>query len=672
MYLSRLVIKNYRSIESLDIQLAKGKNVIVGRNNSGKSNIMKALDLVLGESAPTYKKYENVMESDFYTWKSVENGESQINTTKNIFIYCELTREQGEELNWAEIDKCYGYYKYNSSIPSNAIDHDFADAFAINQDELERFDKVYVNSKLTNQVRFNTELINSQSLAFVFKADRNEKHEVSKDIRFFYRNSIRDAWTMAFSAPIRNEFLQSAVIPSFRDPQNQLRLNTWTWYGKLVKHLTKDHTHETDLQKAFDGVRLVADKIFQTAKENIQRSSMSVAFPGAELSFQFNNDIRSEIYKNCSIYVDDGVKSQLTDKGSGIQSAVIIGLYSYYVREVNSVSSALLCIEEPELYLHPHARRVISDRLDDFLNANKNQVILTTHSADFIRTTDNSLNIILVRKNNGGSYATRVNVKSQKSLLLDNNHNEIFFADKVIVCEGFDDYLLKWVAKEKFKESLDANNISIVSVGGKDNIRKFVDLLLLMKIDCYVFADFDYFLRDSNIEADKYKEQQGNKIKSYRHESIESLPKGFFEQKCIFSDQSSAMIDSIKALRADLKKKYESLFYKAKSTEDFPKEKEAVVALLRKLRNRGVGILDGELENLSKDSVLLSPENKFDREKIFQISHLLQHEGKNISDIINTSLVEEFFESILGKGNGSSVAVAEIQEVVCDTFKSAK
>ena len=49
MYISELLIMNYRSIEKEKINFKPGKNVLVGKNNSGKSNIVKALDLVLGK-----------------------------------------------------------------------------------------------------------------------------------------------------------------------------------------------------------------------------------------------------------------------------------------------------------------------------------------------------------------------------------------------------------------------------------------------------------------------------------------------------------------------------------------------------------------------------------------------------------------------------------------------
>ena len=95
MYLSRLIIQNYRSIEMLNIKFAKGKNVIVGKNNSGKSNIISAINLVLGENSPTYEKSSNITLNDFY------------NAQQNhpIYICCEITKESCEEVDVVEISK---------------------------------------------------------------------------------------------------------------------------------------------------------------------------------------------------------------------------------------------------------------------------------------------------------------------------------------------------------------------------------------------------------------------------------------------------------------------------------------------------------------------------------------------------------------------------------------
>lgn len=86
MYLSRLFIRNYRSIKELDLIFSKGKNIIVGRNNSGKSNIIRAINIVLGENSPTYYRTDNVTQSDFYSREDSEILE----TTESSNGFCQV------------------------------------------------------------------------------------------------------------------------------------------------------------------------------------------------------------------------------------------------------------------------------------------------------------------------------------------------------------------------------------------------------------------------------------------------------------------------------------------------------------------------------------------------------------------------------------------------------
>lgn len=86
--------------------------------------------------------------------------------------------------------------------------------------------------------------------------------------------------------------------------------------------------------------------------------------------------------------------------------------------------------------------------------------------------------------------------------MLDNNQNELFFADKVIVCEGQDGYILRLVASELFPKKLDEQNISVVMVGGKNNLAKMCKLVLGLGLKCFVLSDFDYLLRDKASERE--------------------------------------------------------------------------------------------------------------------------------------------------------------------------
>lgn len=67
LYISRLIIRNYRSIEYIDLKFQNGMNLIVGKNNAGKSNIVSALNLLFGDKYPTYLTFED---KDFYKYKN--------------------------------------------------------------------------------------------------------------------------------------------------------------------------------------------------------------------------------------------------------------------------------------------------------------------------------------------------------------------------------------------------------------------------------------------------------------------------------------------------------------------------------------------------------------------------------------------------------------------------
>jgi predicted ATP-dependent endonuclease of OLD family len=48
MFISKLFVQNFRSLRQATIRFEKGKNVIVGKNNYGKSNIVKAIEVLIG------------------------------------------------------------------------------------------------------------------------------------------------------------------------------------------------------------------------------------------------------------------------------------------------------------------------------------------------------------------------------------------------------------------------------------------------------------------------------------------------------------------------------------------------------------------------------------------------------------------------------------------------
>jgi len=636
MYLSRLSIENYRSIKNLDIRFSPGKNVLVGRNNAGKSNILKAINLVLGENSPDYKNNDNLTIDDFYTSSGF--------TSDKVIIWCELTRGENEQLDYQNLyGSCAGYRVFADKRTKRChrcsisnLDQDITALFQKNQDDGWN----WIDAKDFFSETLEPQLEPMHHFAFVFVGKLNDK-EVDKALRLFYRENDTEDWVMSFNSPFRKELIQSALIPSFRDPQNQLKINSWSWYGKLLKSVTKDSKHDIELSNAINSVKEVADKIFSEVERKVTTSSIKTTFPETTLHFQFNTETKTDLYKSCVIYVDDGFKSQLTEKGAGIQSAVIVGLFSYYMREINTVGSALLCVEEPELYLHPHGRRVMNTNLDRFLDDDRNQVILATHSADFINS-PNDTNIILVRKNEGITRANCINIKNIRPLLLDNDQNEIFFADKVIVCEGYDNYILRWVAESMFPGKLDEQNISVVRVGGKDNFKAICKQLMNLQIEIYILADFDYLLRDKSESRTEYN--------ALNHDSILSLSPTYFSQAYTFGIHGNEIISRIAKWRNAIKQNFPDVFYKAKNLDEIPAGplRDKIEGILQELREHGICILSGQIED-----VYLPHESKkdhFDLDDIYKIKRKLD-DGVLPSDLFDTSELEVFLHYVLNESD---------------------
>lgn len=286
MHLSKLKIKNYKSIKELDLEFKSGKNVIIGKNNSGKSNILKAIDLVLGDKAPAYQKTQNITSEDFF------GG----NTDEPIYIYCELEREEDEPLNYREMyNNCNGFYVYCTKISGfktpvrlelkkdkNFYDNLEENFFSIILDDLDFPNKYYVSKKVPES--YQKELERMYHFAYIFKASCDENGKITKDIRLIYREDDGFNWILSFNAIIRNELIQSAIIPSFRDPNSTLRIADYTWYGKLLKKYISNE--DTEFSKACESVKIASNKLFEEIIGEINDSKIDVAFPKTEISIQ--------------------------------------------------------------------------------------------------------------------------------------------------------------------------------------------------------------------------------------------------------------------------------------------------------------------------------------------------------------------------------------------------
>ncbi len=70
MYITRIYIENFRSIQKIDITPNQWLNAFIGENSTWKSNIFKAMDWLLGKTYPTFNQ---TTKQDHFMWDEENN-----------------------------------------------------------------------------------------------------------------------------------------------------------------------------------------------------------------------------------------------------------------------------------------------------------------------------------------------------------------------------------------------------------------------------------------------------------------------------------------------------------------------------------------------------------------------------------------------------------------------
>lgn len=174
----------------------------------------------------------------------------------------------------------------------------------------------------------------------------------------------------------------------------------------------------------------VLDKISRSIEETLREFLPNVRKVRVTIS---QEDRYRALRRSCEIVVDDGTPTLLAHKGDGVQSLAALSLMRHSSEAGASGRNLILAIEEPESHLHPSAIHQLKTVLAEI--ANKNQVIMTTHCPLFVNRTSIRSNI-LVHK----SKATPAkNVKQIRDILGVRASDNLQHAELVLLVEGEED-----------------------------------------------------------------------------------------------------------------------------------------------------------------------------------------------------------------------------------------
>lgn len=191
-----------------------------------------------------------------------------------------------------------------------------------------------------------------------------------------------------------------------------------------------------------------------------------------------------------------GPLTPLKNMGQGWQSLVriaaldVISQYPDQMRE-----RVVLLFEEPETYLHPHLSRKLRTVLER-LAAQGWYVLCATHAPEFIDFSAKQHVVRMWRQGDdvvSGALMTEdigEEAKFQERLDEHGTH-EMLFCQRLVICEGKDDEYAVHLYLQKAGVDLHGRSVSIIGVGGVENIPDYAGIACSLGIPWFAITDED-------------------------------------------------------------------------------------------------------------------------------------------------------------------------------------
>ncbi len=339
MFIKELKINNFKSFlgerpkiefNCPDGRKGSGLNIFVGENNTGKSTVFEAIDFLRNN---TRKDIEQIKSKN-------SNGEISVEV------------------------------KFEGNV-ENMVD-------SFSQPNKVAVFKKYIYGNDIQSIKFSRATPEQKAIKLWDDSNLEFKNESGID------------------APIKKLF-EANFVWADTNPNDQINFGATTICGNLLKEIATGFKETPDYQsfsKAFHETFNSEHSQLRQALKTIEEKTQQIfkeQFGQANITFKFNEIDINSFFKNTNIDIDDGLKTPIEEKGSGMRRAVALAMLQVYAEQISKhhedeelVKPFFLFIDEPEICLHPRAQKQLFKALLEI--SKTKQVFLATHSPYFIST----------------------------------------------------------------------------------------------------------------------------------------------------------------------------------------------------------------------------------------------------------------------------------------------
>lgn len=382
MQITKLIVKNFRSIESADVSPA-AFNVFVGQNNHGKTNLFEAIEWFYNGSGDLaqipFMRKQDVEVSVEIEFSGIQAGIETVKNEKTKESFrkfadgrnvIRVIRRKSDGGKRSLLDEKTGEW---SSKNFAGFDRAFNDC-------LPRLQYVATTTRLADVSKYGKKTPIGEMLSGVLTAIMEQSQK--------YRE-FRDKFDEVFGSEA-----------------SDVRVELNKLGGKVKSHLEQQFPECT-----------------------------KVAFQVTEPAFD-------DLLKNFETSINDGIETTAEEKGDGMQRALMLAIiktYSDYRREKDELGKRFIfLIDEAELHLHPTAQRQLKDALL-LLATNGDQVFVNTHSSVLVAEDHDQQQLFKVHKVGGSTQVAPITPPDKPHVvyeLLGGSPADLLFPNNFLIVEG--------------------------------------------------------------------------------------------------------------------------------------------------------------------------------------------------------------------------------------------
>lgn len=462
MKVSRLQIKNFKSIRELLIEEMDYACILVGKNNTGKTVVLEAIRALTGDYLISSRDFN-------------DKG-------RCIEIAIELEITTGDLMILYKNGLVSKYRNY-------AIwERDFREKMPSYQDGILRF----------------TYVVHPDGQCFYEDGVKKNNFRIQEILpKIYYIDHTRNVVEM------EKDFL------SVQTAEEQKNMSSTICMFDMSKHcqhcfqcigIIYKKTPKT--LSAIETAKLLEYKLYQTNMEDFS-STLNKCFrinsgKNEEIQYRFDFDIEKVFHIETMLHSNDSARARsIHELGAGTKSIYLLSLLEAYIAGENCVPSIII-LEEPEIYLHPQLQKAAGKVL--YKLSKKNQVIFSTHSPNmlFNFSSKQIKQIILDR-----DYYTICKEDEEIDEILDDlgyAANDLMNVSFVFIVEGKQDrsrlpLILEKYYSEIYTEDGKLQRISIITTNSCTNIKTYANLKYMNQL--YLKDQF-LMIRDSDGKKPEY------------------------------------------------------------------------------------------------------------------------------------------------------------------------